>query len=143
MRDLRANEAKVFGILGVIGIALVSVATFVLLRHQSFLAKSALLGALVPLGALSWIGFQARSIFVDGDDLVISGNSKGFLRLPISSIVSVRTLPMPYRFGILTFRFSGETSVSTLVREQDLLWLMSRMPRTSITPYWRNRLNFE
>lgn len=56
-------------------------------------------------------------------------------RLPLAQVASVRTWPVFRYIGALRIRDRTGASIYTLVADQDLTWIMSRMPRSTITPW--------
>lgn len=140
MRNLRADAAKAFGILGLLGITVAAIAASMISWDQPLLVLLLTIAAIVPFTALAWYGLGARSIFIDGDELLTENESGDYSRMPISSVVSARTVPLPFGLGILTFQPKSGPTIMTVVRGEDLLWIMSKMPDPAITPYWRRRI---
>jgi hypothetical protein len=96
-------------------------------------------GSFIPLLTVAWFGLRSLPIFIDGNDLLAQINPDDYSRIPISSVVSVRTFPLPNRLGIVIFRDTSGGSFMTITREENLTWIMSKMPTSSITPYWRKQ----
>ena len=144
MRPLQANESKLLGLFGLAGACLL-IAAFLPMPHLRqqfpFLIFPAL--AFFPLLHMAWFGLRARPVFIDGDDLIEIRKRK-FIRTPIADITSVRTWPYAYHLSVLQLKqpgtHGGSTIIHTIVRDQDLTWIMSRMPHRSITPYWQRRV---
>ena len=139
MKNLRANESKIFGVFGLFLALIAPVFMLLLFRSQNQWLAILLLVMIPFSAAIAWFGFRAKFVAVDGDELITENEAKSYERISLSSIASVRTIPLPYRLGVLFFR-TEKSSIMTIVREQDLTWIMSRMPLASITPYWRNRI---
>lgn len=137
MRDLRANESRVIGVLGAFGVLLFLAAFFALpVRITTTVIFSV---CICQFTLMAWFGLRANRVFVDGDDLLVE-NKGDLSRFSTGDIMSVRTWPALYYLGVLSIRLKSGVTFGTLVREQDLAWIMSQMPVESITPYWRRRI---
>ncbi len=140
MRNLRANESKLVGILGLIGIVLTGIAIIATASDLSLPTGILLLIAMFFSGFTAWFGFRAASIFVDEDDLLYQPANSDYIRVSISSVISAKTFPLPFKLGMLVLQFDTGFSIMTVVQQHDLSWIMSRMPEYAITPYWKNRI---
>jgi hypothetical protein len=137
MRDLRANESIVIGVLGAFGVLLILAAFFILPARTSTTVIFSV--SVCQFALMAWFGLRANRVFVDGDDLLVE--TKGDLsRFPTGDVMSIRTWPALYYFSVLSVRLKSGVTFGALVREQDLTWIMSQMPVESITLYWRRRI---
>lgn len=93
--------------------------------------------AAVSSGIMAWWGTRAEEIYLDGDDLLVMRGKDEPLRLPISGVTSVRCGYAVMRMRVMTFQHESGAKHHTLVREQDITWIMSRMPDRALTIYWR------
>jgi hypothetical protein len=139
MRNLRANESTVIGILCLIGVIVVTSAMILMFSTQPWPMQILVCGSLVPLSVIAWFGLRSKPIYIDGDDLLTRVGADDYSRIPISAVISVRTFPLPNRLGIVIFKDNSGNSIMTITREQNLSWIMSKMPDSSITPYWKNQ----
>jgi hypothetical protein len=138
MRNLRANESRVIGILCLIGVIVLSI-VISMFSTLPWPMQVLVCGLLFPLSVIAWFGLRSKPIYIDGDDLLTRVRADDYSRIPISEVISVRTFPLPYRLGIVIFKDSRGNSIMTITREQNLFWIMSKMPESSITPYWKNQ----
>jgi len=138
MRIITARQSKVVGVLGLFGVAL---AIFIFLRigpNDKELAVTSIIVA-AYMCWLFYFGLFSSWLAFDQAYLVKRRGSE-YERLLMEDITSVRTIPFFRSMGILWIRHSSGKSVRTVVLDQDLTWIMSRVPRSAITPYWARKI---
>ena len=140
MKQLRTRQAKVLGALGVFG-AILCGAMLALLPGDVIMKITAGCGIAYSL-LLAFEGLNASSLILDGDDILIS-QSGTLQRIDLGQVASIRTFPIFRYVGVITLRFRGGEKFRTMVADQDLTWIMSRMPSSAVTSYWRNRTGRE
>jgi hypothetical protein len=136
MRDLRANESRTLGVLGIAGVALLLVVAAVVPSH--FVTKLVFISfGIYSMGTMAWWGLRAARIYIDGDDLLVARGKADPLRLPIRGVTSARCGASVMKLRVLTLKHESGETFSTLVREHDITWIMAQMPDRAITIYWR------
>lgn len=137
MKQLRTRQAKILGALGVIGSILCGI--MLALVPGEIAMKIATACAMAYFLFLAFEGLTAGAVMLDGDDLLIA-KSREIKRIALEEVVCIRTFPIFRYLGILTLKFRDGNRSRTMVADQDLTWIMSRMPRSAVTPYWRDRI---
>ena len=138
MRELRANESKAIGALGAFGVLLILAAFFILPSRTSTTVIFSV--CICQFALMAWFGLRADRVFFDAEELLVENKKGDLSRFSTEDVMSVRTWPVLYSLGVLSVRLKSGIAFGTLVREQDLTWIMSQMPVESITPYWRRRI---
>jgi len=136
MKEIRTTKAKVLGALGVLGAILCGI--MVTTIPGEVMMKIGAGCAMAYFLFLAAEGLRAKSFAIDGHDALIAYRN-GFKRIPLTDVLSVRTFPIFRYVGVVTVIFREGEKARTMVADQDLTWIMSRMPASSITPYWRKR----
>ena len=139
MPDLRANESKIIGVVGLIGLTIL-ITTILIVPALDLGTFTMFVYSILVLSPMAWFGFRSPRIFLDGDDLIVQKRNRGVSRFLISGVTSVRVSPALFHFNMLSVRHSSGVVLSTYVRESDLGWIIAQMPVESITPYWRRRI---
>jgi hypothetical protein len=137
MKTLRTNQAKILGILGITACVIFGI-IITIIPHDVL----RMFGIAAGMTYFLWLGYEGLSaswIAIDGDDVLIQNGSE-YTRIGLSDTIRVRTYPIFRYVGVITLCFKNGMKTRTLVSEQDLTWIMSRMPVTAITPYWRNKI---
>lgn len=137
MKTLRTKQAKALGILGILVCVMFG---YVVAIIQNDLALK--LGIASAMSYFLWLGYEgitAAWIAIDGDDVLIQ-NGVDYTRFSLGETTKVRTFPIFRYVGILTVCFRDGRKIRTMVSDQDLTWIMSMMPVSAITPYWRTRI---
>jgi len=137
MRIITAKQSKVIGVLGLFGVALMLFICFSIGLTDKRLAITSIVAAVYMIW-LTYFGLFAHWLAFDQAYLVKRDGSR-FDRLLMEDISSVRTFPLFRSLGILWIRHSSGRSFRTVVLDQDLTWIMSRVPRSAITPYWARK----
>lgn len=134
MKEIRTSQAKILGVLGILGAILCGVILATILAE--LIAKIGVGCAMVYFLFLAAEGLTAKSFVIDGPDCLVPSKS-GLRRIALTEVVSARTFPIFRYVGVVTIIFRDGEKVRTMVADQDLTWIMSHMPPSSRTPYWR------
>ena len=139
MNNLGANESRVFGVLGaVIGVLLI-LCLVVLLKSGQSVNWFFLLAAL-GCGWFGLIGLNAKSLYLDGGDILIGDKSTKMKRIGLEKVIKARTIPFGYSLDIIWIVTTDGTRTMSVVRQHDTLFLMFKMKRAAITSYWQGRI---
>ena len=134
MKEIRTSQAKVLGALGILGAILCGI--ILAMIHGELIAKIGAGCGMTYFLFLAVEGLTAKSFLIDGPDCLVP-SSNNLKRIPLSEVVSARTFPIFRYVGVVTIIFRDGEKVRTMVADQDLTWIMSHMPPSSRTPYWR------
>ena len=138
MRIITTRQSTVIGLLGAFGVIMMVVIVYLFGEKKMDMTIIGTLGAIYML-FLTYFGLFRSHLSFD-QAYLIRRRGKSFERHLISDIESVRTIPMFKSMGIVWFKLSSGRSFRTVVLDQDLTWIMSRVPSHAITPYWRRKL---
>ncbi|RYD23785.1 MAG: hypothetical protein EOP88_02755 [Verrucomicrobiaceae bacterium] len=142
MKDIRAEESRVYGMLGVAGLVLVAAIWAV--GHTIGDLK---LSDLFPLSigvyfsaATAWRGLRAAHLCTDGKDLLVMRRKGKLMRLPVSGVMSVTCGASVHNLRVLTVEHDTGETITTLVKEDEITPFMALMPDRAITIYWREMI---
>ena len=62
------------------------------------------------------------------------------MRFALAEVVSIRTSPMRHQHAWVVLKNTSGRTIRTIILDEDLTWLMSRMPESALTEYWKRRL---
>lgn len=141
-KDYRAEESRVFGMLGVVGVIAVG-----FLLWMTFPVKPA--EVLLPvflsymtylLGTNAWYGLRAVHLCFEGDDLLVMRRKGSLMRIPVSGLESVRVGTTVYGLRVVTLRHATAGTFSTLLKWSDVTDFMVRIPGQALPPRWQKLL---
>jgi hypothetical protein len=139
MRDLRAPESKIIGVVGLIGLAIL-ITTILIVPAQDPTTWILFATSISVLSPMAWIGFLSPRVFLDDDYLIVQKWNHDVDRFSISGVTSVRFSPALFNFKTLSVWHSSGVVFSTYVRESDVGWIITQMPVESISPYLRRKI---
>ena len=140
MRILSTNQSKALGVIGLLCAVVSGIATVFVWDGTALRSILPVMGV-IYLAVLAWSGLTAKWVAIDADELLIKKIRGRFDRMPLSEVESVRTWPIFRYVSTLQIRHKSGDRLHTLVADQDLTWIMSKMPTSAITPYWKQRID--
>lgn len=137
MRIITTRQSTVIGLLGAFGAIIMMVIVYLFRETKMNMVIIGASGSIYML-FLAYFGLFRSHLSFD-QAYLIRRRGKSFERHLISDIESVRTMPIFRSMGIVWIKLSSGASFHTVVLDQDLTWIMSRVPNHAITPYWRRK----
>jgi hypothetical protein len=138
MKDIRAEESRVYGMLGVAGLVLVVVMWTV--AELEWVHLFILSYAVYVSAMTAWRGLRAPHLCTDGKDLLVMHRRGKLMRLPVSGVMSVTCGASVYNLRVLTVEHDTGETISTLVKEDEITRFMALMPDHALTIYWREMI---
>lgn len=136
MKDYRAEESRVYGMLGVAGIIVLALVVW-LARPMDIPQFFIMAFALYQLVMMARRGLGAAHLSTDGENLLVMRRREKLVRLPVNGVMSVTCGASVYDLRVLKVEHDTGETIRTLVREKDITSFMSQMPERALSIYWR------
>lgn len=138
MRNVRAREARRLG-QGCLSVALIfSILMASLKRSEPWLIILCIV-IVAYLVIVGLYGFFAKRLFIDGNDFLTEAKGDGFDRFSKREVTSVMMWALCPGFRCIRLARRKGLPVITLVRREDLGWVLFNLPRTSLPAEWRRK----